>query len=232
MAFIDIKNEVIANVIDLPPAVSAAVPKLINQAIRSAERRYNFKYMEGNTQFITTPLVSTLGTILRFKEFRDRGPYVFQQFAPARQMKIGVSAGEVAQAWTLNTALPGDMPRWFRYSLDLSNTATILVDPFPDALSDWGDGNYRINVPHYVYSPTFASDADTSWLINNADDYIVFRATAEAFMKDWDYNSLALWKQQDEMKFTEVKQTDKKQRLAGLDTWVPHWEGAEQGMVD
>lgn len=233
MTFLDIKTQVLSNVIDLPPAVSAAVPGLINNAIRSAERRYNFKYMEGTASFITTPATLLLpGSILRFKEYKDRGPYLFQQYAQARRIFTARESGDIQQVVTLNPVLPGDQPRWITVSTDANNTATFSVYPYPDSLSDWSDGNYRVVIPYYSYSPTFSTDADTNWLINNADDYIIMRATAEAFMKNWDYNSLALWKQQDQDKFNEVKQTDKKLRLSGIDTWVPHWEGAEQGMVD
>lgn len=233
MTFLDIKNQVLANVIDLPPAVSAAVPGLINTAIRSAERRYNFKYMEKKQLFITSPYVQALSpSIARFKEYRDRGPYLTQQYAPARRIFTANDSGDIDQVVTMNTTLPGDMPRWMTNTVDDSGNFIFSVWPFPDNLSDWSDGNYRVNIPYNVYSPTFAADADTNWLINFADDYIAFRATAEAFMKDWDYNSLALWKQQDQDKFNEVKQADKKLRLSGIDTWTPHWEGAEQGMVD
>lgn len=232
MTFLDIKTQVLSNVIDLPPAVSAAVPGLINNAIRSAERRYNFKYMEGIASFTTAAAQLTLGTVARFKEFKDRGPYLFQQYAPARQIRVALESGEIQQVVIMNPILPGDRPRWLTVAVDQVNTATFSVYPYPDVLSDWGDGNYRVIVPYYAYSPTYSADIDTNWLINNADDYIIMRATAEAFMKNWDYNSLALWKQQDQDKFNEVKQTDKKLRLSGIDTWVPHWEGAEQGMVD
>lgn len=231
MAFIDIKNQVLANVIDLPPAVSAAVPGLINTAIRSAERRYNFKYMEQRSDFVTVPAVLTLGTISRFKEYRDRGPYLKRQYAPASRIYVSSNSGDISEMDALNVTLPGDRPRWITNTVALDGTYTLSVAPYPDALSDWDDGNYRVHVPFYQYSAPLVADADTNWLVVNGDDYIAFRATAEAFMKDWDYNSMLVWKQQDQEKFKEIQLADKRLRLSGIDTFVPYWEGAEQGMV-
>lgn len=233
MTFLEIKNQVLQNVIDLPPTVAASVPKLINDAIRTAERRYSFKYMEAIVSYVTSPGVLALGTLTRFKEFRERGAVLFHQLRKAETLRLTPTNGEPEKDTLLNTSYP-KKPQFIKvYLLDAVNTISLNNSPYPDALSDWSDGNYRITVFYNQYSAVAVNDGDTNWLINNADDYIILKATAEAFKKDWDYNSAAIWVQDAENKFNEIKLADKRQRVAGIaDVLVPHWQGANQGMVN
>lgn len=232
MAFIDIKTQVLANVIDLPASVVAVVPKLINDAIRAAERRYNFKYMEGNLFFVTDPTgITSLGASTDFKEYLDRGPYVFQQFSKAYAISPVTNNGDANIDRVLNPAYPGRPRHIFNIMNGPTNTFQFYVLPAPDLRSDWPDGMYRIYIPYYKYSAPLVADTDTNWLVNNADDYIIEKATGEALKKDWDYNGAAVWFQSAENKFVEIRTTDKKLRLSGVTTLVPHWEGAKQGMV-
>lgn len=231
MTFLDIKTAVLANVIDLPPAVVSAVPKLINDAVRAAERRYNFKYMEATSSFVTSAGVQLLGTVANFKEYRDRGPYVSRQYASAYDLYVVSDNGDVNRALLVNASYPS-RPKYISNTGDgLTNLYSFSVWPFPDAISDWGDGNYRISVPYFRFSAVMSADIDTNWLVNNADDYIIEKATGEAMKKDWDYNGAAVWLQSAENKFVEIRLTDKKLRLSGVTTLVPHWEGGRQGMV-
>lgn len=231
MAFIDIKTAVLTNLIDLPAAVSAAVPKLINNAIRNAERRYNFKYMEVETGFSTVVGTLFVGSIINFKEYRDQGPYVRRMSSPAYLLGVVGDNGDVQRELTLGTSYPS-WPKYISNSnADVNNKYNFNIWPYPDALSDWPDGSYQVYIPHYRYSAALVADADTNWLVNNADDYIIAKATAEGFKKDWDYNAAAVWTQDAENLFMEVRTTDKKLRLSGVTTLVTHWEGAKQGMV-
>lgn len=231
MTFLDIKTQVLANVIDLPPSVIAVVPKLINDAIRAAERRYNFKYMENTATFTTVVGQLLLGTTADFKEYRDQGPYVQRQYARAYALTVTNDNGDPNRDVLLNPAQPRS-PKYIMNSMsNPTNVFTFYVLPYPDLLSDWDDGNYKIYIPYYKYSPLLVNDGDTNWLANNADDYIIEKATGEALKKDWDYNGASVWLQSAENKFIEIRNTDKKLRLSGVTTLVPHWEGANQSMV-
>jgi hypothetical protein len=229
--FTELKAEVQTNIIDLPPAVTANVGKYVNRAIKSAERRYNFKYMDAETTLITVEETLSLGSLSQFKEWRDRGPYVLQQFAPAYQIYMSDNTREQRMTFTLNTDFP-DRPRYIRISsLDSANTVALEVSPYPDANSDWDDGNYRVVLPYYRYTGDLSGNSDSTWLTVNGEEYIIERATAYGFQADWDVQNAALWEQWAKNKFEEIKLTDKKMRLSGFDTLVISPNGANAGMV-
>lgn len=231
MTFLSLQTRVQRRVIDLPTAVQAEVPDLINDAIRSIQRKYNFRAMEASVTMVTTEgsLVPTPSTISLFKEYRDKGPFLLQNLARAKRY-LTVLDTDTALATLLNTDEPDD-PEFISNSVSQSGVWTFAIAPYPNALSDWDDGAYRIVVPYYAYNAKLVADGDTNWFVDNADDYIVYKATGEAFGLNWDYEAMALWLQRADEKYQEIKGADKKSRLAGVDTFVPMWRGANQPQV-
>lgn len=232
MTFLDLQTRVKTRVIDLPPAVSAEVPKLINEAIRSAQRKYNFRAMERSTTLVTTTLsfVPTPNTLALFKEYKDKGPYILQNLARAKRELI--TTADDAALDVLSDINNPDEPDYLTSTVDpTTGVYTMSVYPYPDQLSDWPDGNYRIVVPYYAYSTPLVADGDTNWFVDNMDDYIYREATGQAFGLDWDYQSMTLWLQQSDVKYQEAKKADKMHRLGGVDQLVPMWQGANQPQV-
>lgn len=230
--FLDLQNRVSERVIDLPPTVQAQVPALINEAIRSAQRKYNFRAMEGSATLITAvgTLTPTPNVIANFKEYKDKGPYMLRNLIKAKQ-QLEVTADDAALAALADINNP-DEPDFIISAVDpTSGATTFTIYPYPDGLSDWPDGNYRIVVPYYSYSVPLSAPADQNWFTNFMDDYIYRQATGNAFALDWDYNSMALWLQQADVYYKEAKNADKMTRLAGTDTFVPMWQGANQPQV-
>lgn len=230
--FLDIKNRVIARVIDMPPAVTAAVPTLVNQAIRNLQRGYNFRAMETSAVFITAigSLIPTPNTIATFKEYRDKGPYLLQYLSKARRY-ITSSQPDADLAVLSDINNPG-RPEFLINAVDPSNgNTTFTISPYPNNVSDWPDGNYRIVVPAYSYSANLVNDGDQNWFTNFADDFIELQASSEAFGLDWDYNSMALMAQHADNKKKEIIKADKLNRLASVDTFVPMFRGANQPQV-
>lgn len=229
--FLDLRNDVTALVIDLPPTVAAAVPRLVNNAIRSIQRKYNFRVMETFIQFTTTPSQPLIATISNFKEFMDRGPYLFHQFRKGEFLVNSTIPDHDSALSTLTITTPAK-PRFISSLINSSTgVATFYLVPYPDQNSDWSDGNYQVKFQYYSYSPDLVADEDTNWFTTNADDYIIYKAVGEGFGLDWDYDAMALWLQRAEEKFKEVKLADKYSRLAGVDTFVPFWEGANSPKV-
>lgn len=230
--FQDLQNRVIERVIDLPPTVQSQVPALINEAIRSAQRKHNFRAMEGSVTMITTvgTLVPTPSTIANFKEYKDKGPYLFRALVRAKRY-LTSSADDAALAALADINNPVE-PKTLISAVD-SNTSVIsfTVFPYPDQISDWPDGNYRIVVPYYFYTPKLVNIGDLNWFTDNMDDFIMREATSQAFMLDWDYNSAAFWAQQADIKYKEAVKADKMSRLGGVDELVPMWQGANQPQV-
>lgn len=232
MNYSDLQTQVQNNVIDLPPKVQAAIPNLINEAIRTAQRKYNFRAMEGSASFVTTvgTLSPTPNTIAQFKEYKDKGPYLLRNLVESKYY-VTTTADNAALAALINITQPVE-PRYLTNTVDpITGAYTFSVAPYPDALSDWPDGNYRIIVPYYFYSAPLVNSGDSNWFTLNMDDYIWRQATGLAFQLDWDYNSMAVWLQQAEVKRKEAVDADKRSRLAGVDAWVPLWQGANQPAV-
>lgn len=232
MTFITLQNRVKTRVIDLPPAVLGEVPALINEAIRTMQRKYNFRAMEQSVSMVTTlnSLIPTPSTIANFKEYMDKGPYLLKALVQAKRYVI--TSGPDAALANLDDINNPVEPQFLVNAVDPNTSVTSFsIHPYPDVNSDWPDGNYRIVVPYYAYTPKLVADGDTNWFVDNADDYIVREATGQAFALDWDYNSMAVWLQQAEAKRMEVVKADKMSRLAGVNELVPHWQGANQPQV-
>lgn len=232
MTFSALKTRVQRRVIDLPPAVQAEVPDLINEAIRTAQRKYNFRAMETSTTMITTlgSLIPTPNTIANFKEYKDKGPYLLRRLNPAKRYLTATDA-DAANAELADITNPTE-PRYLVSSVDVATGVTSFsVWAYPSDISDWQDGNWRIIVPAYVYTPKLVADGDLNWFTEYMDDYIYREATGHAFGLDWDYQSMAVWLQQADVKFQEAKKADKMTRLGAVDTFVPMWHGANQPQV-
>lgn len=229
--YLEIRNRVSSRVIDLPSSVQAEVPKLVNEAMRTMQRKHNFRAMEKFAFFTTAVGTRILGTIDRFKEFRDQGPLLFHKFRKAQRLPIDVASGEANKSELQNATYPKS-PQHLASIIDpITGVVTFIVSPFPDALSDWTDGNYQITIPYYEYSAALINDNDTNWFTQNADDYIAYQATGEAFALDWDYDSEALWLQRADVKNKEIVKADKMSRLGGVNMLVPHWKGANEPKV-
>lgn len=230
--FLEIQTDVAALVTDLPDTVEAAIPKLINQAIRSMQRTYNWRAMEASTTFITTEgsLTPTPNTIARFKEYRDKGPYLLRYQAKAKIFLTALDT-DVDRA-VLSDATKKVAPEFLINTVNAATGVhTFTIAPYPDVNSDWTNGNYRIVVPSYNYSADLVNNSDTNWFTLNAEDYITYKAAAEAFARDWDNDAMALWLQRADEKLKEIKKADKTSRLASVDTLVPMWRGANQPQV-
>jgi len=230
--FLDLQTAVQQRVIDLPPTVLAAVPRLINHAIRSIQRKYNFRAMEQSVTMITAvgSLTPTPNTIANFKEYRDKGPYLIRNLSEAKRF-ITASEPDASMFERADATLP-DEPHFLFNTTDINTGATTFsIFPYPDALSDWNDAQYRIVVPVYVYSADLVNSGDANWFTNNAADYIEREAAGQAFGLDWDYNSMAILLQEADKKYKEIKLADKTNRLSSVDTLVPMWQGANQPQV-
>lgn len=227
--FSDIKSRVQTRIIDLPQAVQTELPFLINDAIRSAQRRYNFRAMEQVQTFTTTSGSVSLGSLSRFKEYKDKGPYLLRQRSVAKRFLTALEPD--ARMAVLSDADLPDEPQFIINTIGNDGSTTLTIAPYPDTNSDWDDGNYRIVVPYYAYTAKLVANGDTNWFTENAEDYIISQATARGFQLDWDYESMALWLQDAEKLFQEVKKADKMQRLSSVDTLVPMHEGALQPQV-
>ena len=223
--FLQLQDEVKANIIDLPTAVVNVVPSLIIRAMRKLQEQHNFKVMEGQQSFVTTLATRVLGAVASdFKEARglpwetaDEDGMVRKLIYAPRREAIWPAIHEEDEGRPL-IILDGQP--------NSAGTRSYEVYPLPDGNSDYTDGEYRITIPYWKYLPDLSANGDTNWFTVHAEEYLLFQATADGFVKDWDEERALFWTQLAQAKYRDVLNLDKRQRFAEVDTLVPHWRGA------
>lgn len=231
--FATLKTRVQRRVIDLPTAVQAEVGDLVNDAVKAIQRRHNFRAMEAFGLYLTTTGASSLGSEVYFKEYKDKGPFLQYRNSRSKQL-VTADTPDIHQAIRYITIADDVGEPEFVYSSVIPETGatSFNVAPYPDGNGDWDDdGNYRIVIPYYKYTAPLVNDGDTNWFVLNTHEYIINKATAEAFQLNWDYDATAVWLQRAEEKAKEVIRADKLQRLASVDALVPMHQGARQPQV-
>lgn len=228
--FLSIQNRVKVAIIDLPTAVSDAVPGLVNTALKDIQDKANFWIMRATQTYTTVLNTRSLGaTPANFKEFRAR-PYYLRNDGSMRPMVTAPDAGDILLAiGNADKSFPMVIQR--SEPTNDAGASTMNVWPLPDGISDYVGGEYRIVVPYWKYMPALSADGDTNWLTVNAEEYIFKRAVAEGFGMDWDEERMALWLQRAENEFNTIVKADKKARLVGVDTLVPHHRGANSPLI-
>lgn len=202
-------------VIDLPTAVSTEVSDLVEKAHRELQDRHNFRIMRAvSASLPTTVDTSTLAAIPSdFKSYRGR-PYYTDDLGDTFRLWISQDKEEVLSAFSIAATDIGD-PRVLLETED----ETWEVYPIADGLANTTDGEYPIVVPYWKYL-TFPSSTD--WFTVNADWFLTFWATAEAFMVDWDEQHAAVWFSRAENEYRKLLKVDARRRAGHVETMVPH----------
>lgn len=243
--YLELKTRVNRRVIDLPAAVQAEVPLLVNIAMQKLQEKHNFKAMEGEFQTVTlvgshalqragggpSSVQFAQNPSFGFKEWRGEpwflryqdGAPRFMSWAPSREAVWGMftQGGATVTDASFPRLLLEEMPN------DTQGSMGISVYPIPDGMSDWPDGEYRITVPHFTYLPALSADADFNWFTNQAsgEEFIVTWAAGKAFQLNWDFQKYALMLQEAETHYKDLVTADKRMRLGAVREWVPHWQG-------
>lgn len=221
--FATIQTRVQTRVIDLPTAVQAEIPQLINEAMRNLQVDHNFKIMEATFTEETATGTRILAPVPSdFKEYRDEPWHtsnegiVYRLTTAAERHAIWQDISEQDIGYPL--VILDNEP-------DINGNRNFEVYPLPDGNSTYTDGQYPITIPYWRFVPTLVNGSDTNWFTVNAEQFLVYQATSEAFSLDWDENRMAIWAQRAEVQRKRVVKQDKLFRLAGVDAFVPHWRG-------
>jgi hypothetical protein len=229
--FLEIKDRVEGAIIDLPTHVETSIPRLVNFAYRDLQRKHNFWIMRATQAYTTVLETRSLGsTPTDFKEFRDK-PY-FLMDDDGRVKTIETSPHALSSYGAImddDTGFPMLIQR--SDPTAITGTSNMLVFPLPDGLSDYSDGEYRVTVPYWKYLPELTVDGDTNWLTEEGEEYIFYRAVAQGFGLDWDEVHEAVWLQKAALELQELIKADRRQKLSGVDTLVPHWRGVNSPKV-
>ncbi len=225
--FATLQTRVKRRVIDLPAAVTAEVPDLINEAVRELQDRHNFQTMQTLLTATTADLTRVLVAVPSdFKSFRGR-PFRRAFLGKSVEMTVSPTRNAAEIAYGTATTDSGSPKLILRSELTNTGTSDLEVWPLPNTLSDWSDGLWRVVVPYWRYLPALAVDADTNWFTVNAIPFILNKATAEGFALNWDAERNALWEARAEVKLKAAVTLDKKQVLSSVTTLVVRRGAAE-----
>lgn len=219
MQFSAIRTEVQTLLIDASTAVVNLTPNFVNRAITKLQQKHNFKVMEAKQAYTTTALTRTLGARpSNWKEARGV-PYYVWNLGGFTQLVYAPSEADALAAFGNSTDTDYGSPRAL---LEDEDTASFLAYPYPDSLSDYSDGQYRITVPYWKYLPVLSADTDTNWFTENATQWVIYQAVAEGFYANEDVNQATVWEKRASREYGDVLLADKRRSLANVNTLVPH----------
>ena len=214
MTLNDIVARVREQIIDLPSEIEPLIAEWVYGAIRSAEDRHNFWYMEAEEQYTTQPDERALGAKpADWKEAR-RPPSVTLNDG-------GQSVIEWASSDTDMELRPGLRQDGRPFYL-LQTADEVLVYPTSDGRSDWPDGEYRIRVPYWRRTELPAPLEQSHWLTANAPLYLIYYASYHALVFNRDEERAAGYVTLAEREFQRVRRLDKRSRLPDTLTLTPY----------
>lgn len=242
--FSAIQTRVQRRVIDLPAAVIAEVPQLINVALTKLQEKHDFRVMEQELAAVTLvnthPLVTAVGgaaiTIgptgtTNVKKWRGEPWFLtYNEGAPTR-MTWANSRESIWGSFDQGGAvsLEASFPNLILEEMaDDTGNRTLSVYPLPDGNSDWPDFEYRITIPYWRYLPQLVAAGDHNWFTDqpSGEEFIVRWAAGEAFALNWDFQKFAVLEAQAEVHYKDLVTADKRARLGAVESFVPHWRGA------
>jgi hypothetical protein len=217
-------------VIDLPSHVQAETETLVEKAYREIQRAHNFDVMERRLGLSTTSGDPSLGTLDEasaslFKEFDpEQKPFWTDDSGETSFLEIAFSEAQVRAMFNQDASLGVGRPRVLLWrhqagAEDHPGDIELKVYPVPDGLAQTSDGEYSIQVPYYRYL-TFPSTSD--WFTNNAEWFIIFAATAEAFLLNQDPQQAAIWQAKADKELREVIRVDKRLKVSPVSVLVPY----------
>lgn len=214
MDFGTVQSHVQSWLLDLPSDATQRIPAWINEAIKDAAKRYNFKFMRQTTNFVTVYHQALLGTKpTDWKEARDL-PYTIGQDGKTTEFNY-IADSDLVRTYALqlpqetSTADVDDGPP--RYLQETSDS--LYVWPLPDNQSGWINGLYRITVPYWGYPATLAASSDHNYLTDNAEWYVVFKAVAYGFKWNRDEERGKFFDSEAEPHYKRIERLDKLSKL-------------------
>lgn len=239
--FETIQDRVNRRVIDLPASVVTEVPDLVNKAVRTLQEMHNFRVMETETAQLTTTVATrplSAAVPANFKEFRGL-PYLVKDDGSTKKLLLAANRAAALDVFSLDDPNDKGEPKLILdpEPTDDEGARTLEVFPFPDGLSDWSGGEYRVVIPYWRYVAALDEGTDENWFTSNAEWFLTFLATAEAFYLDWDEERGQMWEARagdlapDGRAVGEFKRVMKQDKMARLgsvsqlaihrDVWAP-----------
>lgn len=193
-SFATLKARVESYMVDAPTETVALIGHWLNGAAKYAMDTHNFRFMEETAAFTTD---STAATIAEKRALGDKpddwkeartDPWLLEGDGGTKEIRWLPSESEAVRQYAEEDPYDKGEPRSI-----LETPDGFLVYPLPDGQSLWSDGEYRVRIPHWKYLSDLSEDSDTNWFTTNTEDYLTWKATAEAMLFNRDEQRGALW---------------------------------------
>lgn len=231
MDFATLKTETESWLLDLPSGMSSRVGGWVNEAIRDAARRHNFRFMQSilftltqeNDRTLTdvggSPLVLTDVTP-EWKEARGR-PYIVHQDGSVTEIDWGGSLSEMNRTYAIQNPAEGNetpvdngQPRYVLWGDEITPAFTgFFIYPAADLLSGWDDGKYRLRLPYWFYPDALAGNNDENHIASEGPYYVIFKAAALGFAWARDEEREQMFERKAEKEFQALRRLDKNRKL-------------------
>lgn len=221
----EIVTRVQRRVIDLPSAVQTEVQTLVLEAHRYLQEQHNFKTQEAVASRTTTLNNPSLGLLpALFKGYRGLPWYTDDLGVNYAFSAVTHSEEDIRRGFHTDPNLNVGRPSVLLHKApttpgDAAAAQAWEVYPVPDGLAQTTTGEYAVRVPYWSY---LAAPASSDWFTDNATEYLLTKATAEAFLLNWDEGKYAVWLQKAGGELARVINRDKVFRLSNVDVLVPY----------
>lgn len=204
--FAAIKSRVGRYLIDLPTETNSEIGAWVNRAAKLAQDDHNFRFQEATAEFTTTDGTRLLGSVPSdWKEARA-APWVLEGDSETTEIEW-ITQSDAIRLYS-DSALDVGFPRHV-----METSTGFDIYPYPDGLSLNGDGEYRVKIPYWKYLPELSGDTDTNWFTDNAEDYLVYLATAEGMVFNRDEERAAVYFTKASEDLMRAVKVDKRSRL-------------------
>jgi hypothetical protein len=222
--FGQIQDEVESWLLDLPSGAASRIPGWINEAVKEAAKRHNFRSMESELLPVTVDQQRMLVAIPSdWKEHRGL-PYLYRQDGSTKELNWADSESDMIRTYAIQlpdegNTMPADEgpPRYL-----LERPDQIDVFPLPDDESDWDNGNWRIVVPYWAYPATLTDDNDENFFTTTGDYYCIWKAASLGFAWNRDEERAQYFEAKAEKQFKRIERVDKLSRLPDRMTLAAH----------
>lgn len=214
MQFSELIANVEAYILDLPDATVTLVPVWINQAIKDAERRHNFRKMERTLSIVTIPNQREQANVpAQYKEARS-DPFIIRFDGATDEIDWAPSRSDMIRQYGDNTTIDIGSPEFILQIFDETEDVSEFHSyPMPDTLSLYPDGNYRVEIPYYAYSNELVNGSDQNYVTNDAEFYVIYKATEYGMFFNRDEERAIANRNLAEAQYKIFKRTDKMSKV-------------------
>lgn len=204
MTLATVRQRVKDYLIDVPTATSNLVDHWINRAVRAAEDDHNFPHMRETGSFTTSLETRKLADKPSDWKARRDYPWLHEGDGGSREILWAPSKSAMIRRFSEDDTSDTGAPR---YVLELPDV--LEVYPLADDNSLWDDGDYRVQVPYWARSPDLTGNNSENWFTKNAEDYLIFFATAEGLIFNREEERAAVYVGKANAEFSRLKRVEK-----------------------